>query len=142
MPIGPTTIVGFKIWFSDGTVWTQKSGIWTLAPGTGIQFVTVYLAATYQIWNGTAFVTENYCAQFTSSRTGTISPTGVYQEFTSKSCDFYWFNPLDASFGAGTLADIPANLTSGSVTVKTGTLLSDAAFVALYNSAVNDRVAP
>lgn len=115
----------WKVRYGDGTTKTSLDGLWALQPATDVQVVTEFYEETYQIYkpqpDGTQVLrTENYCKIFHSQ-------------------DYYWM-ALDGSLAAGNVSDVPVALPVGSV--KTGTLLSDPDWFAIYNIAKEDRTAP
>ncbi len=117
----PADVAGFKLYYADGTTKFSKLGdTFELSPATGIISVVIYYTKTYQIWVDDHFETRNYCEVFHSA-------------------DFYWAEKVGNKFqfGAGALADVPPG---ANVFVKTGQLLPDADFYAIYNSANDDRI--
>lgn len=144
--------IGVKIWYADGSV--VKLAVddlatqWPFARGTGVQALAVFFAETYQIWlqdDGDAqgqpinqrLVTQNYRVFFCSGVVGTVAlATGTCSKREGQA-DYYWFDPARHEVGAGLVGDVPVDLPAGMV--KTGSLLSDERFRAIYTVAVEDR---
>lgn len=133
------TILGWKIWYAGGTTYSSRDGLWTQAPATGVQVVTVYYAATYQIVRAGGPATENYVQQFFTARAGSAR-SGERPTRRDEPVDYFWYDPATLTYGAGGLADVPGGLPIESV--KTGSLLPDEDFFAIYNVAKEDRTAP
>jgi hypothetical protein len=41
-------IIGYRIYYADGSVWTDASGKWNSAPSTGVQVVVLLHAGDYR----------------------------------------------------------------------------------------------
>ena len=112
--------VGFRIWYSDSSVSSSNDGAWDEVPSVGVQFVTFYRAATYQIFIDPDWVTENYVEQFHGT-------------------DYYWLDP-EGRPGAGRADEVPGNATG--FVLKTGATMPDTDYWDLVAEAQTVRVAP
>lgn len=146
------TPIGIKLWYADGTKLSiavaDLAAQWPSVRATGVQALAVFFAETYQIWlqdGGDAqgqpinqrLVTQNYRAFFCSGVVGTVAlATGAGSKREGQA-DYYWFDPARHEVGGGLVGDVPADLPAG--VVKTGSLLSDERFRAIYTVAVEDR---
>jgi len=116
--------VGFRIWYGDGSVKSSQDGAWADLPSEGVQFVTFYLADTYQIFVDTEWRTENYVEQF-------------YSE------DYYWLDADGRPHAGGASEVQPLGLPEGAL--KTGSTMFEetgTAFWDLAAEAQTVRTAP
>ena len=109
------TIIGWKLYYGDGSVVSSKEKEWTDAPSENVQVLIVYFAETYEIWRdtngdgvGDQLETENY--------------RDMYFGY-----DYFW------QFGNGQSAQVPEN-----AEVKLGKELEQSEWRAIYNQALED----
>jgi hypothetical protein len=113
--------IGFRIWYGDGKMLSNKDGTWKELPSQDVQFVTFYENRTYEIWIEDKWVTENYVVQLHSE-------------------DYYWYD--SGKLGAGSAEDVP-ELPQGAV--KTGAWMFEETGVAFWDLAAEAqtwRIAP
>lgn len=150
------TPVGIRLWYADGSSTSIDREIltnaWSEAPATGVEAMAIYFKETYLIWKDDGYdaagrpvnqrlVTENYRLFLCSGIAGSINlVTGSFTKRASEA-DMYWFDSRgQKEVGAGLATDVPGGLPPGGL--KTGMLLADEQFRAIYNVAVEDRVWP
>jgi hypothetical protein len=106
--------VGFRIWYGDGSVKSSADGEWADLPSEGVQFVTFYLADTYQIFIDGEWRTENYVEQFHGA-------------------DYYWLN-AGGRPGAGSAANASALILAEGA-LKTGSWMFEETGTAYWDLA-------
>lgn len=143
----PGNVTAVKIRYSGGERLITNAGDlnklrteWQNAPGTDVQFVTVYYDQTYQTdtqdgWDekgnriNPRVVTENYVDQY----------HGLKYE-TPGAGEYYWFDPTTRTFGTGPQSQVPPGATGKYV--KRGSAMPDSVWWNLYNMAKEDRKVP
>jgi hypothetical protein len=113
-----TRVIGWKIYYGDGSVLTSEESTWSESPSEGVLIADVFFEETYRRYVRGTWVTENY--------------KDILRGF-----DYYWQNP-DGSFAAGQARDVPEDLPDGSL--KLGELVSEVRWVDVCNRAKADRV--
>lgn len=111
--------IGFRIWYGDGKMLSNKDGTWKELPSQDVQFVTFYENRTYEIWIEDKWVTENYCVQLHSE-------------------DYYWY--VDGEPGAGSSTSIESEIPQGAL--KTGAWMFEKNFWDLAAEAQTWRITP
>lgn len=149
------TPIGIKLWYADGTklsiALADLAAQWPAVRATGVQTVAVFFVETYDIWlqdgsdeHGQPInqrrVTQTYRVLLGPIMVGSIDlVTGTFHK-REREADYYWFDAAQRNLGAGLAGDVPVGLPVGAV--KTGSLLADAAFRAVFDAAAEDRVWP
>jgi hypothetical protein len=115
-------IVGWRIFYSDGSVFSSLDGEWSAASVSSVQVVVIYYTSTYQYYKNdeNQFKTYNY-----------------KQVLNGK--DFYW--KKDGLFYmSDVFEEIPYEVEINDV--KMGKLLTDKEFFNIYNLAADLEKAP
>lgn len=146
--------IGVRLWYADASSVSvgvdALDGSWASVPSTGLEALAIYFQETYGIWKSDGYdesgrpmnprlVTENYRLFLCSGIAGSLNlATGAFTKRASEA-DAYWFDLRgQKEIGAGLATDVPPGLPPGGM--KIGTLLTDKAFRAIYDVAVEDRV--
>ncbi len=107
-------VLGWRIYYSDGSTACSRELSWEQAACDGIQVVVVFYAKTYQIHRNGEWLTENYVCRLEGQ-------------------DYYWQDAR--GFGCGTAKDVPEG-----ASVKLGRYMTGEEFMAVYNRALQDSV--
>lgn len=118
-------IIGCKVHYSDGSALRFRNELiateWAASKGNQVQVVILYFARTYQIYRGWA-------------REETLRRDTEHYRHMFHGQDYYWWSPT-VGYGAGLVTDVPPD-----AVVKTGQLIQDDRFFAVYNAALDDTV--
>lgn len=102
------TIIGWKIYYGDGSVVSSKEISWQEAKSDDVQVLIVYYEETYKIWRDGKQLEENYRDMYFGK-------------------DYYW------QFGNGQAHNVPED-----VDVKLGKELEQAKWRSIYNRVLSD----
>ena len=103
-----TDVIGWKLYYGDGSVVSSKESDWAVAPSDDVQVLSVYFDRAYKIWRDG----EEHEEHFRDMHFGK---------------DYYW------QFGNGQAAQVPQE-----ANVKLGRELPQTEWRALYNRALQD----
>lgn len=130
------TYLAFTLWYADGSLMRGTTDAdWLAAPSTGVQAVAVYMQddaqspGTYPSW---------LCQYGEQGFIGKRRVRERYRDFIH-SFDSYWLSvSLGLWGGTNRVREIPDAL-AGTAAVKSGSLMNDAEWRALYGAAYETR---